>query len=358
MIVVPVGTRAELIKMSSLLLALEKSSEAYTFINLNQHPLDEIISSLGLPEPHVTNPYNLREAWSRARAIGASRWFRSSAKIIGEQYVNTEDRVVILGHGNTLAMDLALGIHRSLRSRGSSVHIEAGVRAFFPVKPDVNNWRRARFADLMYRQGDRRADVNIAVMKSSLHNLSAEGFGGTYVQDPMVEIVSRTLKRRARVKKPKGRYMAANATRSIDSRKKALALLGALGRSGERVVYAVNPKIEARLRSYGIWNEFSATVDVREPMDYASFVHLMKGAQAVITDSNSTQEECAVLRKRCIVTNDFAQFPELARGVVRVTGCHEERLVNALSAVKPPKITIGDGHATERILEEIRRLAQ
>lgn len=360
MIVVPVGTRAELIKLSSLLRGLEKRHEL-AFVNLNQHPLEETIEALDIPSPALTLEENLREAWQRTGPFGLWRWYGKGLKTLRKLVREGRGKKVVIGHGNTFAMHMAmrLGKMRAV----TAVHIEAGVRSFFPIKPDFKNWRRARFADYMYRYGDTRAAVSIAVMKSCVTNMDREGIETQKIctGDPMVEIVRDALKRRARVKPPK-EYILANATRSIDSRAKAKSVIDAMKKSRLRILYTINPKIEARLRGYGLWKSFSDVAETYPPLNYVDFVRLMAKARAVMTDSNTTQEECAVLNKPCIVTNDFAQFPELVDGcAVRVAGCDSTALTDALRDVEDnafARVTIGDGKATERTLKTIKELVE
>jgi UDP-N-acetylglucosamine 2-epimerase (non-hydrolysing) len=100
------------------------------------------------------------------------------------------------------------------------------------------------------------------------------------------------------------------------------------------------------------------------PMDYISFVDLMRRAYLLITDSGGIQEEAPSLGKPVLVLRDRTERPEaVAAGTVKLVGtepakivCEAARLLSdpaeyqRMSRVHNP---YGDGHASERIASAI-----
>lgn len=97
-----------------------------------------------------------------------------------------------------------------------------------------------------------------------------------------------------------------------------------------------------------------------EPLEYLSFVCLMKYADIVLTDSGGIQEEAPGLGKPVLVMRDTTERPEaLDAGTVRLVGTDYQKIVSEVSLLLNDKGTYdamshavnpyGDGHACERI---------
>ncbi|MBQ3289940.1 MAG: UDP-N-acetylglucosamine 2-epimerase (non-hydrolyzing) [Kiritimatiellae bacterium] len=97
-----------------------------------------------------------------------------------------------------------------------------------------------------------------------------------------------------------------------------------------------------------------------EPLDYLSFLYLMRRAYLVLTDSGGVQEEAPSLGKPVVVMRDTTERPEAVdAGAVVLAGTDEEKIVGSVmrllddsgfysqmsEAVNP----YGDGLAAERI---------
>ena len=101
-----------------------------------------------------------------------------------------------------------------------------------------------------------------------------------------------------------------------------------------------------------------------EPLDYLSFLHLMRKAHFVLTDSGGVQEEAPSLGKPVVVMRDTTERPEAVEaGAVVLAGTDEERIVGiAMRLLDDPSFysqmseavnPYGDGLAAERIAKII-----
>ncbi len=104
-----------------------------------------------------------------------------------------------------------------------------------------------------------------------------------------------------------------------------------------------------------------ARVHLIEPLDYEPFVHLMKRACLILTDSGGIQEEAPSLGKPVLVLRNVTERPEgIAAGTLRLVGTDTEHIVeqtgrlltdpNAYAAMAQASNPYGDGHAAERIV--------
>jgi UDP-N-acetylglucosamine 2-epimerase (non-hydrolysing) len=109
-----------------------------------------------------------------------------------------------------------------------------------------------------------------------------------------------------------------------------------------------------------------SNIHLTEPLEYLPFVYLMDRCHTVITDSGGIQEEAPSLGKPVLVMRDVTERPEaVAAGTVKLVGTDADAIVaetalllddtavyNTMSRAHNP---YGDGKASERIVEEIRR---
>lgn len=131
------------------------------------------------------------------------------------------------------------------------------------------------------------------------------------------------------------------------------------------IVYPVhrNPNI------WGPAHQFLSAVPnitLLEPLDYLSFVHLMKSSYLVLTDSGGVQEEAPSLGKPVLVMRRTTERPEgITAGTARLVGTSRREIVEGVArlmddpdayqrmaqAVNP----YGDGRASQRIAAAILR---
>ena len=134
-------------------------------------------------------------------------------------------------------------------------------------------------------------------------------------------------------------------------------------REDTQIIYPVhlNPNVkgpvEERLRALD-------RVNLIAPQDYLPFVHLMRRADLILTDSGGVQEEAPSLGKPVLVMRDTTERPEaIEAGTVRLVGTDTNLIVNVASALLDDPDAYesmsrahnpyGDGRAAGRIREAI-----
>jgi UDP-N-acetylglucosamine 2-epimerase (non-hydrolysing) len=112
-----------------------------------------------------------------------------------------------------------------------------------------------------------------------------------------------------------------------------------------------------------------ANVILTEPLDYLDFVHLMKRAKLILTDSGGVQEEAPSLGKPVLVLRRVTERPEgVDAGTARIVGTDPEvirdtvRLLLTDSSeydrMAKARNPYGDGRAAARIVEVISSWAR
>jgi UDP-N-acetylglucosamine 2-epimerase (non-hydrolysing) len=140
------------------------------------------------------------------------------------------------------------------------------------------------------------------------------------------------------------------------------AALARLSRRDDvRIVYPVhpNPNVLSPVHHH---LHACPNILLTDPLDYVSFVDLMRRATLLITDSGGIQEEGPSLGKPVLVLREKTERPEaVAAGTVRLVGTDEEAIVreaatllddrDAYQAMARRHNPYGDGHASRRIAD-------
>ncbi len=128
-----------------------------------------------------------------------------------------------------------------------------------------------------------------------------------------------------------------------------------------KIIYPVhpNPNVAEPARHF-LSN--SPGIRLLPPLDYVTFVHLLKRCRLVLSDSGGIQEEAPALHKPVLVLRDKTERPEAIRaGTARLVGTDTERIVretlrllnspHAYRSMTRPRNPFGDGRAAARIAD-------
>jgi len=250
-------------------------------------------------------------------------------------------------------------------------HVEAGLRTgnkYQPFPEEVNR----RLTDAM-------ADLYFAPTETNRANLLAEGVPDQYIRltgntviDALLDIAERPYDwpRGPLATVPRNRRLILVTAHRRESfglpfQQLCLALreIASTYRESVHIVYPVhlNPNVQQPVREIlgGLPN-----VSLLPPMDYLSFVHLMKASELILTDSGGIQEEAPGFGVPVLVMRETTERPEaVAAGTSRLVGTKTEAIVrearrllddpDAYRQMARAANPYGDGQAARRIVEAI-----
>ncbi len=138
-------------------------------------------------------------------------------------------------------------------------------------------------------------------------------------------------------------------------------------RDDVEIIYAVHMNPNVREPVHRILGN-NPSIHLIDPISYVPFVRLMDRADILITDSGGIQEEAPSLGKPVLVMRDVTERPEAVEaGTVRLVGTDTGKIVEetdrllddhaAYEAMSKAHNPYGDGHASDRILEELANAA-
>lgn len=358
------GTRPEAIKMAPLVAVMAQASALFELriCTTAQHRemLDDVLELFDIRPDYDLDLMRSGQSLSSLTA----RIFDGLDPVLSDE---NPDWLIVQGDTTTaMAAGIAGYYHRC-----QVAHVEAGLRTgdkFAPFPEEINR----RIADVT-------ADLHFAPTESARENLVNEGIDeqsifvtGNTVIDALLRAAEADYDFSAGPLSElpwDKRIILVTAHRRENFGEPIRAICQALENLAKRysedvhIVYPVhlNPNIRGPVHAMlgGV-----ANITLLDPLDYLSFVHLMKRCHIVLTDSGGLQEEAPSLGKPVLVLRDVTERPEAVRaGTARIVGTRADAIVEQTSlllddpdaccrmanAVNP----YGDGHAAERICQEL-----
>jgi UDP-N-acetylglucosamine 2-epimerase (non-hydrolysing) len=354
------GTRPEAIKLAPLILLLRSRPAEFRAVvcATAQHRgmLDQVLEIFRIRPDHDLD-----------LMLPGQTLFQSTSRIIaGLEAVFDAvrpDLVVVQGDTTTTLCGALAAFYRNV----PVAHVEAGLRTgdiHQPFPEELNRVLASRMTALHFAATGWAAD-----------NLRKEGIPGDsifvtgntgidavlHVRD---ELESGRLAAPARPVLHSGRRLIVVTAHRRESFGPGFdRICRALARLAERedveIVYPVhpNPNVQSAAARH---LQGRPNVLLIEPVDYISFVELMRKAALLITDSGGIQEEGPSLGKPVLVLREKTERPEaVLAGTVRLVGTDEETIVreattlledsDAYRTMARRHNPYGDGHASERI---------
>lgn len=340
------GTRPEAIKMAPVVKALKAAPEIDARVCVTAQHREMLDQVLGLFE--IMPDYDLD-----LMKPGQGLFEITSSALLGLKGVLSEVAPdLVLVHGDTtttLSASLA-----AYYERVPVGHVEAGLRTgnvyspwpeeinrkvagaitrlhFAPTKKSKENLRSENVPDEhIYVTGNTVIDALLEVVKKLEANSSTSSeFDEEFGIDPSKRLVLVTGHRRESFGDGFGR------------------ICNALARLAERddiqIIYPVhlNPNVKGPVEErLGLLDR----IKLIPPQDYLPFVHLMRRADVILTDSGGVQEEAPSLGKPVLVMRDTTERPEAVdAGTVKLVGTDSDLIVREVSNL------LDDGQAYEQM---------
>ena len=360
-----IGTRPEAIKMAPVLKELARCGDRVRSVVCataqHRRMLDQVLELFAIRPDFDLDVMRPDQSLSRL----AAALFAGLDPVIEQVSPDW-----VLAEGDTATVLAAAIVSHYRRVRFG--HVEAGLRTGDLANPFPEEMNR-RFADAL-------ASLLFAPTERARRNLLGEGVpagrilvtGNTAV-DALLETASRPYDwaKGPLAGLPRGRRLVLVTAHRRESFGEPLRgicaavrdLAGEFGRDGVRFVYPVHPNPNVRAAASEIL-EGAPDVFLIEPLDYLAMVHLMKGAEIILTDSGGIQEEAPSLGVPVLVMRRETERPEgVEAGAARLVGTDRANIVEAAgrllrdpaarAAMTGKPNPYGDGRAGHRIVEAL-----
>ena len=327
-----VGTRPEIIRLSRVLIALDKTESIdHILVHTGQnydYELNEVFfKDLGLRKPdHFLN------------AAGHNATTTSGQILINIDLVLEEvkpDSFLVLGDTNS-----CLGAIAAKKRKIPIFHMEAGNRCFDQRVPEETNRKIV----------DHIADVNLTYSDIAREYLLKEGFPADRIiktGSPIYEVIQAYQKQIEssdildRLELTKENYFLVSAHReeNIDSNN-FIKLVETLNTIAEvykiPVIVSTHPRTRNKINKTGA--KFNSLVKLMKPLGFHDYNNLQKNSKAVLSDSGTISEESSILNFPALNIRETHERPEaMEEASVMMVGLNTERIMQALKVIEKQK---------------------
>ena len=323
-VMVVVGTRPEIIRLSEVIKAIDKYFElilVHTGQNYDYTLNEVFFEEFGLKKPD----YYLN---SPGKHLG-----ETVGNIISKSYevINEvkPDALLVLGDTNS-----CLAAYSAKRLKVPIFHMEAGNRCFdFNVPEEINR-----------RVVDHVSDVNLAYTENARRYLINEGIKNDFLYvtgSPMAEVLTKNMENidksnileRLNLKEKDYFVVSAHREENIDIDTNFEKLVNSLNKVAEtynkKIIFSTHPRTAKRIKEKNI--KFNDLIINMEPMGFFDYVNLQKHAFCVLSDSGTVPEESAILNFPGISLRNSTERPEaLDAGSIVLGGINERDILNAI----------------------------
>lgn len=323
-VMVVVGTRPEIIRLSETIKAIDKYFNlvlVHTGQNYDYTLNDVFFKEFGLRNPD----YYLN---SPGKNLG-----ETVGNIIAKTYevIDKEkpDALLVLGDTNS-----CLAAYSAKRLKVPIFHMEAGNRCFdFNVPEEINR-----------RIVDHVSDVNLAYTENARRYLINEGIKNDFLYvtgSPMKEVLYKNMKSidssnvLSRLNLEHNKYFVVSAHReeNIDIQKNFESLMSSLNKVAETynmpIIFSTHPRTAKRIKESGI--KLNPLIRNLEPLGFFDYVNLQKHSYCVLSDSGTVPEESDILNFPGISLRTSTERPEaLDAGSIVLGGINERDILNSI----------------------------
>ena len=319
------GTRPEIIRLSLIMKILDQNCEHMTVhTGQNYH---ESLSDIFLRDLEVRTPdyhFGIR-ANSFGEQIG--QILTRTDEILAEA---KPDRILILGDTNS-ALTAIVAARRGI----PVFHMEAGNRCYDNRVPEEVNRRIV----------DHSSALLLPYTERSKENLVREGIERERIYitgNPINEVLQTYSEKidesdaldKFDVKEYEYFLVTLHRAENVDSMERLQKILQGLSQTVEKfdkpMLVSVHPRTAEKLAQFGL-QPASEKIKMLDPLGFFDFVKLEKNALAVLTDSGTVQEECAIFGIPNVTVRDVTERPEtIEAGSNILSGAETESILRAV----------------------------
>ena len=332
-VVTVVGTRPEIIRLSKVLIALDKTeSIEHILIHTGQnydYELNEVFfEDLGLRKPD----YFLNAAGKNA------------TETIGKIIINVDpileevnpDAFLVLGDTNSCLCAIP-----AKKRQIPIFHMEAGNRCFDQRVPEETNRRIV----------DHISDINLTYSDIAREYLLREGLSADRIiktGSPMYEVLTSFLPKISKstiledleLKEHKYFVVSAHREENISSEENFKGLVNSLNAITEKYQYPVivstHPRTRNMINQKAV--KFHPLVRLMKPMSFTDYNNLQINAKVVLSDSGTISEESSILNFPALNLRQAHERPEaMEETSVMMVGLSQERIMQALEVLETQK---------------------
>ncbi|MHA2335457.1 MAG: non-hydrolyzing UDP-N-acetylglucosamine 2-epimerase [Candidatus Hodarchaeales archaeon] len=352
-IAIILGTRPEIIKLSPVIAACEKSKVEYFILHTNQHysaEMDQVFfDELQLPSPDV----NLNVG-SGTHGYQTGTMILEIEKVLLEQ---KPDVALVQGDTNTVLAGSIAGSKIKIKIG----HVEAGLRSYDRNMPEeINRVIADHVADYCFVPTVNEEKILLAEAISKEKILVT---GNTIVDAVMRarEITTTGIVEKMGETRKSYVFLTAHRPENVDNKKQLESLLKGLeliSKHGDmNIIFPIHPRTRKRLNEFNL--SLPKGIRVITPVSYMESLSLQSNAKIILTDSGGVQEEACILGVPCVTLRENTERPQTIEvGSNILVGVKPNKMLEGYKQMIQRKADwanpFGDGKTGARIVEIVK----
>jgi len=350
------GTRPEIIKLSSIIKRLNSKNSVIVFTG-QHYDYDmslRFIEDLGLRKPDYSMKLTKLENTTTDRATQIGEIVLKLAKIISS---TKPDTVLVQGDTNTVLAGAITGLKCGIPVS----HVEAGLRSYDWRMPEehnriaVDHISEFLFAPTLHS-------------KNILQNEKVHGktfvTGNTSIDAVEENIQNIENKKTVNLHVDDFALVTLHRGENVDVKESLSSIINALLKSDIDLVFPIHPRTMKRLKQFGLYEKIKRSrITVLPTMGYFDMLYLMKKSRFIISDSGGIQEEATspkIRKKVLVVRKTTDRIESIQDGYSELVGISTDAIVKAIRKNMDVKISChsnpyGDGNAGAKIINLLRK---
>lgn len=302
MILIPIGTKAQLIKMAPVILALKRHQLPFDFVLTGQHQetMADLIDGFGLPKP----AYQMATITEADTSLKLATWLmgtllthlRPNSEVAKRRYR------YCLVHGDTVSTLVGALVAR--RHGIKVAHVEAGLRSYnllHPFPEELTRLMVSRLSTIFYCNGE-TATENIRRTKPKADIVD---IGQNTLLDSVRFATLDKFQNRGAAEHERYCVVSIHRFENIAYRKRLDFIMETIQAFSQsiNVKFVLHAATRNKLASTGWLQKLQVApgIDLLPRMRYFEFINLISKSQFLVSDGGSNQEECSYLGIPCLL---------------------------------------------------------
>ena len=323
-VMVVVGTRPEIIRLSETIKAIDKYFDL-VLVHTGQN-YDYTLNEIFFNEFGLKNPDYYLDAPGNTLGETVGNIIAKTYEVISKE---KPDALLVLGDTNS-----CLAAYSAKRLKVPIFHMEAGNRCFdFNVPEEINR-----------RVVDHVSDVNLAYTENARRYLINEGIKNDFLYvtgSPMKEVLYKNMKsidnsdalQKLKLEEKKYFVVSAHREENVDIPRNFESLMNSLNKVAEKynmpIIFSTHPRTAKRIKESGI--KLNPLIKKLEPLGFFDYVNLQKHSYCVLSDSGTIPEESDILNFPGVSMRTSTERPEaLDAGSIVLGGINERDILNSI----------------------------
>lgn len=347
------GTRPEIIRLSAVLKILDQHAEHIT-VHTGQN-YEESLSDIFIKDLQVRPPDVHLGIKSKSFGDQIGQILAQTDEIL-EKY--KPEKLLILGDTNS-ALSAIVAARRGI----PVFHMEAGNRSFDNRVPEEVNRRIIDHSSTILLPYTVRSKENLVNEGIERERIFITGNPIKEVLDIFAEQIELSDALEKFLVEPFEYFLvtlhrAENVDLAVRLEKIFRGLSAVVERFNKQMLISVHPRTAEKLKHFGIVAE-TDKIKLLMPLGFFDFVKLEKKSLAVLTDSGTVQEECAIFGIPNVTLRDVTERPEtIEAGSNILSGAETDTILRAveLAISQPSNWKVPAEYLVENVAQTVSKI--